>query len=257
MQTPHHAIVRRAAGLLCAMLLLLAAGCARRAPAPRPGPPGVKPPRPYTVYGRTYHPLARAQGFEETGLASWYGPNFHGRRTSSGEIYDMEAMTAAHKILPLDTWVEVTNLENGRKVVVRINDRGPFVDGRIIDLSKAAARKLGIIGPGTARVHIRALGYRRPGTGVAGRPAEYQPPASYRQGPFTVQVGAFLNESNAWRLAARLRTRWPRVMVVRYDRGDKVFHRVRVGKLDSLEAAMRLQQKLRRAGFRQAFAVAF
>jgi rare lipoprotein A len=115
----------------------------------------------YVVKGRRYYILNSAQGFRENGLASWYGEPFHGRKTASGEIYDMNRISAAHKTLPLHTWVEVKNLENKRNLVVRINDRGPFVPGRIIDLSRAAAAELGVYGPGVARVHIRAVTGRR------------------------------------------------------------------------------------------------
>jgi rare lipoprotein A len=111
----------------------------------------------YEVDGVTYHVMDSAEGYQAEGTASWYGEEFQGRRTSSGEPYDMYAMTAAHRTLPLPTYVEVTNLENGRTVVVRVNDRGPFHADRIIDLSYAAARKLGIVGAGTARVRVRAL----------------------------------------------------------------------------------------------------
>ncbi|MBI4800085.1 MAG: septal ring lytic transglycosylase RlpA family protein, partial [Desulfarculus sp.] len=169
------------------------------APTPPPGKSGKVPAtqRPYTIQGKTYHPLPSAEGYRERGIASWYGPNFHGKRTSNGEQYNMESLTAAHKTLPMDTWVEVTNQESGRQLVLRINDRGPFVDGRIIDLSKAAARDLVVLGRGTARVEVKALGYRQAGTGVAGRPAVYVPPPSYETGTFTVQVGAFTNPANA------------------------------------------------------------
>jgi rare lipoprotein A len=111
----------------------------------------------YEVFGRTYRVLNTSSGYEAEGLASWYGPDFQGRRTSSGDPYDMYAMTAAHPSLPLPTYVEVTNLGNGRTVVVRVNDRGPFHGDRIIDLSYVAAWKLGMIGHGTARVRVRAL----------------------------------------------------------------------------------------------------
>jgi rare lipoprotein A len=242
---------------LAALVLLLVAGCATRTVPPPRTKPGTKGTKEYTVLGKTYRPLTTAQGYEEVGLASWYGPNFHGRRTSNGEIYNMEAMTAAHKLLPLNTWVKVTNLKNNREVVVRVNDRGPFVDGRIIDLSKAGARKLGILGPGTAKVRVVALGFRKPGTGGPGKEPQYQAPPSYQAGVFTVQVGAFANESNAYRLAATLRVKWGKVAVIRYDRGDMVFHRVRVGKLDSLDQAKDLQVKLRQAGLDHAFAVAW
>lgn len=242
-----------------ALIAGFATGCAKRK-APRPRPSGPAPPatyRPYTIKGKTYRPMHDARGYVETGRASWYGPDFHGRRTASGEVYNMEAMTAAHKTLPINTWVQVTNLENGREARVRVNDRGPFVDGRVIDLSRAAARKLGVIGPGTARVRVRALGFARAGSFVSGRPTRFTRPASYRTGVFTVQVGAFTNPRNARRLAAKLRPQWGKVAVLRYDRGDKVFHRVRVGKLKTLDQAKRMQARLRQAGFSRAFAVAW
>jgi peptidoglycan lytic transglycosylase len=114
-------------------------------------------PEKYSEFGVEYRVLETSEGYDQEGVASWYGPGFHGKRTSSGEPYDQNAMTAAHTILPLPTYVEVTNLENGRKVVVRVNDRGPFHGGRIIDLSYVAAMKLGIVQAGTARVRVRAL----------------------------------------------------------------------------------------------------
>jgi rare lipoprotein A len=113
--------------------------------------------RPYQIRGRWYHPVDDPR-YEEVGLASWYGDRFHGRPTATGERFDMNAMTAAHKTLPLPGLVEVTNLENGRTVVLRVNDRGPFVDARIIDLSRAAARELGLLERGVGRVRVRYLG---------------------------------------------------------------------------------------------------
>lgn len=112
----------------------------------------------YEANGHTYHVLSTSEGYDEEGVASWYGPKFQGRRTSSGEPFDMNQMTAAHRTLPLPTYVEVTNLENGRKAIVRVNDRGPFKKGRLIDLSYIAAVKLGIVATGTARVRVRAVG---------------------------------------------------------------------------------------------------
>jgi len=111
----------------------------------------------YEAFGRTYRTLESAEGYEEEGVASWYGEEFQGRRTSSGETYDLYAMTAAHRTLPLPSYVEVTNLENGRRVVVRVNDRGPFHEDRVIDVSYAAAYRLGMLAKGTARVRVRAL----------------------------------------------------------------------------------------------------
>ena len=133
--------------------------------------------RPYVIKNVKYYPIPDATGFRERGLASWYGDYFHGRLTSNGETYDMYAMTAAHKILPMDTVLRVRNLENGREVTVRVNDRGPFVDGRVIDLSFTAAEKLGIVGPGTARVEIAAL----PPTIL--RPENTSPPAEKSPAP--------------------------------------------------------------------------
>ncbi|MBR1380035.1 MAG: septal ring lytic transglycosylase RlpA family protein [Alphaproteobacteria bacterium] len=112
---------------------------------------------PYSIYGETYYPLKSARGFSETGIASWYGNKFHGRPTASGEKFNQNAMTAAHKTLPFGTRVRITNLQNNKTAIVTINDRGPFKSGRIIDVSRAAARKLGMIGTGTARVKIKAL----------------------------------------------------------------------------------------------------
>lgn len=112
----------------------------------------------YEVFGRTYRVLESSEGYDEEGEASWYGEQFHGRPTSSHEVFDMYAMTAAHKTLPLPTYVEVENLDNGRTAVLRVNDRGPFHEGRIIDLSYAAALKLGVVGAGVARVRVRAVG---------------------------------------------------------------------------------------------------
>ncbi|MCL2122902.1 MAG: septal ring lytic transglycosylase RlpA family protein, partial [Desulfovibrionaceae bacterium] len=136
-----------------AVLLLLLGGCGTK--SWRTG--GVPGSKPYTIHGKTYYPLHSARGFVEEGMASWYGPGFHGKRTANGETYDMHAMTAAHKILPLGTIVRVTNKNNGRSLVLRINDRGPFVDDRVIDLSRAAADKLDVVGKGTAPVRITAL----------------------------------------------------------------------------------------------------
>lgn len=111
----------------------------------------------YVIDGKRYHILASAKGFREKGQASWYGEPFHGRKTASGEVYDMHKISAAHKTLPLHTWVEVRNLDNNKVMAVRVNDRGPFVKGRIIDLSRAAANELGMLNAGLARVRIRAI----------------------------------------------------------------------------------------------------
>ena len=148
--------------LFCIAAALLFSGCASRS-WHKGGVPGS---RPYTVNGKRYVPLLSAKGFVEEGTASWYGPGFHGRFTASGEKYNQFAMTAAHTILPLQTEVRVKNLENGRTAVLRINDRGPFVNGRVIDLSRAAAQKLGVLGPGSSARGRRERNVFHPGWGV-------------------------------------------------------------------------------------------
>ena len=177
-----NSVTFRSAPPFCSFPVLFAAACyglrhqKRGAIPPPPENLESKRANPTQYSARPIIPLATNKGYEETGLASWYGPKFHGRRTSNGEVYDMEAMTAAHKTLPLNTWVQVTNLKTGQTAKLRINDRGPFVDGRIIDLSKAGAKSLGVIGPGTAKVRVAALGFMEPGTGLAGKPAKYRQP---------------------------------------------------------------------------------
>lgn len=215
-------------------LLTAVAGALLAACATAPPPPGG-----YRVAGKTYVPLADAEGYTEVGLASWYGPGFHGRKTSSGEPYDMYGRTAAHKLLPLGTVVKVTRLDTGRSITARINDRGPFVAGRIIDLSYALARDLGMVDEGTARVRVQAV------SGPGGSP----PPHRHLEGPFAWQVGAFTVRTNAEALARRLAGRFADVTVERYDRGDALFHRVRVGSYSDVAGAQRALASLRDRGF--------
>jgi len=189
--------------------------------------------RPYTVFGKRYHPLKSARGFVQRGVASWYGKKFHGNSTANGERYDMYAMTAAHKRLPLPSYVQVVNLENGRATIVRVNDRGPFHDNRIIDLSYAAASKLGMIGKGTTRVEIRAIDPAAPRVAQAPRESFVQ-----RAERVFVQVGAFGNEENARRLAERLARELQRnVTIQRSGDSQAPLHRVQVGPLASVEVA--------------------
>jgi len=176
-------------------------------------------------------PVPIVQG--ERGIASWYGHPYHGRPTASGEIYNMYGMTAAHKTLPFGTQVTVHDLDNGRDVTVRINDRGPFVEGRIIDLSYAAAQAMHM--PGIAQVRLEILDLEH---------AEALP------GIFAVQVGAFRNQDNAERLKERIESEFSQfgpVTIQNFDRGDGLFYRVRVGHESSEDAARSLADSLRRA----------
>jgi len=163
---------------------------------------------PYTVLGKTYTVMASSTGYHERGIASWYGSKFHGRRTSSGEPYDMHLATAAHKSLPLPTYAEVTNLDNGRKMIVKINDRGPFHDGRIIDLSYAAAIKLGVDQTGTARVDVRAID------------TETFKPAAVKVADGTfLQVGAFSKRKTAEDLAGKMMAAQLKPVTVQKSKG--------------------------------------
>ncbi|NPA95792.1 MAG: septal ring lytic transglycosylase RlpA family protein [Thermodesulfobacteria bacterium] len=209
--------------------------------------------KPYRVGGHTYYPLPSSKGFVETGYASWYGPNFHGKRTANGERYNMYAMTAAHKILPMNTYVRVENLENNRAVVVRINDRGPFVKNRVIDLSYAAAKKLGIVGKGTARVRLVALGEVK---SIHDGTVAFKKTPDFKHGDFYVQVGAFTSKENAFRLRNRLRKYYSGVTVVKGYTNGHYYYKVRVDAPNDYNKAKRLERKLESEGFQRAFLVA-
>ena len=250
---------------LCLLLCLIA--CVREThyiPIPKPPPKKVvvlseksEDPtlRPYVVNGVRYYPLPDSEGFRQMGKASWYGAKFHGRRTSSGEIYDMHKVSAAHKTLPLGTYVKVLNLSNNRKSIVRINDRGPFVKGRIIDLSYAAAKEIGLVGPGVAQVEIVALGKEVGELKTSGGIKPVVESADLQRGVFAVQVGAFKDRNNALRLAERLKVIFDFVDVTRYDAGRDLLYRVRVSKSDTLTRAGEVEKKLENMGFREAFVV--
>lgn len=163
---------------------------------------------PYSVLGKTYTVLPSSKGYHERGIASWYGSKFHGRRTSSGEPYDMHLATAAHKSLPLPTYVEVTNLDNGRRMIVKVNDRGPFHDDRIIDLSYAAAIKLGVDQTGTARVDVRAIDVS------SSKPSAVK----VADGTF-LQVGAFSKRKTAENMAGKMMAAQLKPVTVQKSRG--------------------------------------
>jgi rare lipoprotein A len=188
--------------------------------------------------------MADSRGYVERGIASWYGTKFHGRRTSSGETYDMYAMTAAHKELPIPTYVRVVNLRNGNAVVVKVNDRGPFHGNRIIDLSYAAAAKLGILGKGTGLVEVQAIDPRR----KAPAPRRYA--STYNKDPsLYIQVGAFADRNNADRLRHRLtRSLNGSIRVQQADNGISPIFRVQVGPLATVEQADNVHTQLARLG---------
>ena len=255
--------------LAVALGALLAGGCSMVAHRPQPAlppPPVATPPPPppadagtvpdavpraearsahgnppfYDVLGRRYFVLASAEGYVERGVASWYGPGFHSGSTSSGEAYDMYGMTAAHKTLPLPTYARVTNLRNGLSVVVRINDRGPFVANRLIDLSYTAAARLDMLRDGTTLVEVRSL---TPGVpDVLTRSAESPPPALY------VQAGAFADAGNAQRLLGRLRgAGLSSAFVVAPQTGSHLY-RVRLGPVASVAEFDQLAARLTALG---------
>jgi rare lipoprotein A len=220
---------RKGAVLLLATVLFMA-GCAHRqvstqppTPAPGPSAPATQPSLPS---GTERQPAIPGQYVEE-GVASWYGAPFDGHRTSNGEIYDMHQFTAAHRTLPFNSVVRVTNLTNGKQTEVRINDRGPFVANRVIDLSLSAAQAIGMVGPGTAQVRLEIIAGPNPTVGF-----------------FGVQVGAFLRQENAARLKAQLEASYAPVNIVTYDSPYGLFYRVRVGRYGTADAARQLALEL-------------
>ncbi len=244
---------RTAVFLLVNFIWIVAlAGCAARHVASNPPPSQPAPASPETIESSKSATAVGAsaatpsprrskpsgtpapEGYVEEGNASWYGVPFNGRRASNGEIYDMNKLTAAHRTLPFDTMVRVTNLNNGKSTVVRITDRGPFVENRIIDLSQAAARQIESIGPGVVPVRLEVI---TPGI---------DPTAGY----FTVQVGAFRDPANAQRLRDRLNLSYSPIFIQQYDSPDGTYYRVRVGKVSGEDAARQFGEQLRdREGF--------
>ena len=218
-------------------------------------------PATYAVAGKTYRIMSDNEGYQESGIASWYGTKFHGRRTSSGEPYDMHGMTAAHKTLPLPTYAEVTNLQNGRKVIVKVNDRGPFHENRLIDLSYAAASKLGILATGTGLVDVRAITPGRtpdaqeplPEVAASGVPsAQEQPPVNDkpRAVKLYLQVGAFRSRDNAERLRVRIDDRLYKGTVTAAQIIEGQLYRVQIGPFAKVEEVDRFTRDLGNLGIR-------
>jgi rare lipoprotein A len=214
-------------------------------------------PASYMVYGKRYHTLPSSKGYKERGLASWYGTKFHGKRTSSGEPYDLYGMTAAHKTLPLPTYVEVTNLGNDRSVIVKVNDRGPFHGDRLIDLSYTAAVKLEILGNGTELVEVRAIDTGTPATTTQATPVV---PATVSQQEDTVlylQVGAFSNRENAERLQGKIQAEnIGAVRIIESTAANGTFYKVQVGPLADTTELDRVARSLKPLGINESRSVA-
>ncbi|WP_163339339.1 septal ring lytic transglycosylase RlpA family protein [Desulfopila sp. IMCC35008] len=208
--------------------------------------------KPYVIERVTYFPIPTSKGYVEEGIASWYGPDFHGRPTSNGERYDMFHMTAAHKTLPMNTVLLVQNIDNKREVVVRINDRGPFVRGRVIDLSYKAAKQLDMVGKGTARVRIvamareTALAQNGKGPGLP----------DLRHGEFYIQIGSFSRRQNAINLQKRFTNAGHTTIIQKYFGPGKTFYRVQLYAGKELDKARRAEKALLRHGYTGAFVVA-
>lgn len=214
--------------------------------------PGTQ--RPYRINNKLYSPLPSAVGYQETGIASWYGKDFHGRLTSNGETYNMYQISAAHKLLPMHTMLLVQNLDNGREIVVRVNDRGPFVRGRIIDLSYGAARELAVVDAGTARVRITALGElkKSSSTGKQG----FAKIADLRTGEYFVQIGAFTQKYNGIKLQERFLSAGHHTVMKKGLVRGQVFYRVQVFVGRTLNAARKSEQALIAKGYKGAFVLA-
>lgn len=247
---------------ICLFLSLFLLSCSTpqyTQPPPPQGPPppsGLRTQRPYQINGIWYYPLPTAQGYSEEGLASWYGADFHGKPTSCGEPYDMWAMTAAHKTLPLGTYVKVTNLQNGRTILLRVNDRGPFVGGRIIDLSCKAAQELGSYGKGLAKVRVEAVQCATELKVGQNTYWKVDPLPSFRYGQFTIQIGAFRDQANANRLRDQMAkgNRESRISLAT-NKNDGLF-RVQVGTYQDLMMAKQEMERLKTTGFPDAFVLA-
>ncbi|WP_020409354.1 septal ring lytic transglycosylase RlpA family protein [Hahella ganghwensis] len=214
---------------------------------------------PYQVWGKTYYVMDNANGYVAEGIASWYGKKFHGYKTSNGETYDMYGFTAAHRSLPLPTYARITNLANGAQVVVRVNDRGPFHSDRIIDLSYAAAKKLGYVNKGTARVRIEAYPYKSDST-IADQIESTVPPSSTSSAPagaegFFLQVGAFSNEIAAIRTLNRVSALLDAPVFVSKGESGTPVYRVRVGPFSGEREARRFLDILQRAAYPDALLI--
>jgi len=239
--------------ILCLFLLFIHISCSNKILVTKTYKASKKTGKPYKVFNKWYYPLLKADNYSQKGIASWYGKDFHGRKTSNGEIYNMYALTAAHKTLPLGTYVIVYNLENRKKVLVKINDRGPFVSGRIIDLSYAAAKKLDIVRKGTAKVKVSAL----PENYVKKiKPKQRKKTVSKPQEScYSFQIGAFENIKNAKQMKNKLEKCFTNNIFIQksLSKDNKKIYRVFFGKCLNQDEIFHFEKQLTKNGFTDAF----
>jgi len=238
------------------LLTLFSTACATSR-GPKPELYSNLPPtqRPYKLNKIWYYPIPTAEGYTQEGIASWYGKKFHGRLTSNGEIFDMYKISSAHKTLPIGTTVKVTNLLNNKTILTRINDRGPFVAGRIIDLSFKAAEMIDMVDAGTAKVKIEAVRVvtedKKPGTDVISP----EPLPDFRFGKFVIQVGSFKTLLNALQLKAALMGKYDQINIIPFDIEQNKFYRVQVGTFNDLYKAREETALLEKKGLKGTFIV--
>jgi rare lipoprotein A len=204
----------------------------------------------YVVFGKRYYTMKSCENYNELGTASWYGSKFHTRKTSSGEPYNMLGMTAAHKTLPLPTYVEVTNLKNNRKIIVKVNDRGPFASNRIIDLSYVAAKKLGMLGHGTTNVRVRAINPSSFGTAEPFFVDSRRFTRKFNKSSNVVylQVGAFRDKSHAQQLQTRLSSLFSAPVKIYNPSANGKLYRVKMGPFHDVASADKITTRLRDMG---------
>ncbi len=233
--------------LIFIFLLLVIAGCVK---PPQKTQPGYPPP--YKIGNKWYQPLPDSRGFTEEGIASWYGKAFHGKKTANGEVYNMYGISAAHKTLPLGTMVRVHNLENNKKLNVRINDRGPFIEGRIIDLSYEAAKLLGVAAPGTARVKIAAMNIVQSDNIISNKKKK---PIEFKEGDFYIQVGAFKERQNAESLKRTIPIKNKTILTTTEEQNGVIYHKVKVVGIKTFTKALEYERYLLNRGYKGMFIV--
>lgn len=254
--------------LMTAHFFISSCAAKPRVAEPVPPPAIVKPPeaalyrdvplsiRPYEVFGTWYYPVDCPQSYVEEGIASWYGKKFHQKPTSSGQIYNMYGLTAAHKTLPLGAHVKVTNLKNQKEIILTINDRGPFVEGRIIDLSYGAAKAIGMVQDGIVPVRVEAVQLASKEFTEGQERFKVEHIKNFHAGSFTIQVASFENMDSAVRLQHQMAEAYGSAHVRTLNTDGRQLHRVFVGKFSGLSEAEHKLAELKQKGFKGSFVVA-